>query len=346
MSHLKPNFTQMPNVFVDWWMRDLEAGEIKVLLYIMRWTYGFQRDLHALPYNQIASGYVQTAPGQPAKRLDNGTGLSRGAVIKILNYLEASGAVIAERQGVDAKRGNLPTRWGLNLEWDGSLLDRTAWKESLKKGQDSGPGDDEEGGSVPQETRGASIPTGDSPSVPQDTRASIPQETPPSVPGKTPYIERNSSFEKKTLDIKGETRGSLAAPTLLDVDPVYQIPPADRWREEPSSEHRPAHLLWRIQILLNAPFPSQAFRANLAHAAQMLNAGYTEDQIIACWTRQRSRKPDYKIRFLVEDIAGMVTDCEPSGINATASSIADRFSPDLKAIFAGQKKSGQGTHPC
>jgi hypothetical protein len=40
---LKPNYTQVPDVILDELMANLTGAELKVLLYIVRRTFGFQK---------------------------------------------------------------------------------------------------------------------------------------------------------------------------------------------------------------------------------------------------------------------------------------------------------------
>jgi hypothetical protein len=40
---LLPNTTQVPNVVLDRWMTSMSGAEIKVVLYVVRRTFGFRR---------------------------------------------------------------------------------------------------------------------------------------------------------------------------------------------------------------------------------------------------------------------------------------------------------------
>jgi Bacteriophage replication protein O len=57
-------------------MSHLSGGELKVLLYICRRTFGFRKDSDSISLNQIAKG-ITTKAGNV---LDQGTGLSKRQV--------------------------------------------------------------------------------------------------------------------------------------------------------------------------------------------------------------------------------------------------------------------------
>ena len=84
-----PNTTQVPNAVLDWWLAELGNAELRVLLYLMRRTYGFQRSADAVSLTQLSGG-ISAADG---RRLDRGTGLHRKTVIAALEALEGRGLV-------------------------------------------------------------------------------------------------------------------------------------------------------------------------------------------------------------------------------------------------------------
>lgn len=74
-------------------MAELSGAELKVLLYVVRRTFGFQKMSDAISLSQIVSG-ITTRDGRV---LDKGTGLSRRAVVAALRELEERGLVRADR---------------------------------------------------------------------------------------------------------------------------------------------------------------------------------------------------------------------------------------------------------
>jgi phage replication O-like protein O len=79
-----PNTTQIPNEVFDTLMPHLSGGELKVLLYICRRTFGFRKDSDSISLTQISKGITTKA----GKVLDQGTGLSRRQVQRALRVLE------------------------------------------------------------------------------------------------------------------------------------------------------------------------------------------------------------------------------------------------------------------
>jgi phage replication O-like protein O len=79
-----PNTTQIPNEVFDSLMPHLSGGELKVLLYICRRTFGFRKESDSISLTQIAQGITTKA----GRVLDQGTGLSKRQVQRALRVLE------------------------------------------------------------------------------------------------------------------------------------------------------------------------------------------------------------------------------------------------------------------
>jgi hypothetical protein len=84
-----PNWTQIPDEVLDFMLPALSGAEVKVLLYILRRTYGFKRDADRITLTQLCSGIRR----HDGSHLDYGTGLSRRAVIEAVKGLEEKGVV-------------------------------------------------------------------------------------------------------------------------------------------------------------------------------------------------------------------------------------------------------------
>ena len=108
-----PNYTPIPDQFFDDLMADLSASETKVLLYVMRRTFGFRRDSDIISIGQMVDG-IRTEDG---RALDHGTGLSRRAVINGVNLLVERGVLIATRR-VSAETGSQPSSFRLRFVHD------------------------------------------------------------------------------------------------------------------------------------------------------------------------------------------------------------------------------------
>jgi phage replication O-like protein O len=89
-----PNTTQIPNEVFDTLMSHLSGGELKVLLYICRRTFGFRKDSDSISLSQISKGITTKA----GRVLDQGTGLSKRQVQRALRVLESRKVILVERK--------------------------------------------------------------------------------------------------------------------------------------------------------------------------------------------------------------------------------------------------------
>jgi len=105
-----PKYTQVPDELFDELLSQLNESELKVLLYIVRRTFGFKKDRDNISIAQICNG-IETKKG---KVLDKGTGLGKSSVIRAVKGLEDKNIIIADRRK-DLKRGFLPTTYSLNI---------------------------------------------------------------------------------------------------------------------------------------------------------------------------------------------------------------------------------------
>src|SRR5207249_2073679 len=107
---LTPNYTQVPDQLFDELLPLLSGAELKVLLYIIRRTFGFKKDYDEISLNQICTG-IQTRDGRV---LDNGTGLSQSTVLVAVKGLLEKRIILAQRR-MSQEKGNEPTLYHLNL---------------------------------------------------------------------------------------------------------------------------------------------------------------------------------------------------------------------------------------
>ncbi|MDP9358091.1 MAG: replication protein [Chloroflexota bacterium] len=121
-----PNFTQVPDELFDVLMPQLSDAELRVLLYIIRRTFGFKRDTDAISLSQMVSG-ITTREGQV---LDRGTGLSKATVARGLAGLREKGVIVAERRS-SAQRGNEATTYRLRF--------RSGAKDTTEKSDQATP---------------------------------------------------------------------------------------------------------------------------------------------------------------------------------------------------------------
>ncbi len=105
-----PNTTQIPNEVFDTLMPHLSGGELKVLLYICRRTFGFRKDSDSISLTQISKGITTKA----GRVLDQGAGLSKRHVINALKALEKRNIITVTRK-VDQTGLNEVNTYSLNL---------------------------------------------------------------------------------------------------------------------------------------------------------------------------------------------------------------------------------------
>ena len=105
-----PRYTPVPDQLFDELLADLSGAELKVLLYIIRRTFGFKKDRDRIALSQMVGG-ITTRDGRV---LDRGTGLHKGTVITALRGLREKGIVLAQRNA-SPERGNEETTYSLKL---------------------------------------------------------------------------------------------------------------------------------------------------------------------------------------------------------------------------------------
>jgi len=110
MGFQSPTYTQTPDEVFDWLMARLSGAEVKVLLYIIRRTFGFKKNADAISIEQICSGIVTKS----GKRLDMGTGLGRTAVTDALRSLKEKNIIVIRSRILD-NGGSGPSLYSLNV---------------------------------------------------------------------------------------------------------------------------------------------------------------------------------------------------------------------------------------
>jgi phage replication O-like protein O len=98
-----PAFTQLPNAVVDVLLPHLTDPELRVLLYIVRRTFGFQRDSDNISLRQMTDG------------------LKRSAVAKALQGLQQKGIITSQRNS-DPERGSLPSTYSLRFSQESTVM--------------------------------------------------------------------------------------------------------------------------------------------------------------------------------------------------------------------------------
>lgn len=105
-----PTTTPVPDLLFDHVMQELNEGELKVLLYIIRRTFGFKKQCDEISLAQMVEGIVT----KEGSILDRGTGLSKKTVMAALRSLKDKNLIEAVRNRTE-ERGDLPTTYKLKM---------------------------------------------------------------------------------------------------------------------------------------------------------------------------------------------------------------------------------------
>src|SRR5437588_2505941 len=82
-GYASPNYTMVPDELFDEHLAFLSGAELKVLLYIIRRTFGFKKDSDSISLSQMLTG-IRTRDG---RALDHGVGLSKPTLLQALRSL-------------------------------------------------------------------------------------------------------------------------------------------------------------------------------------------------------------------------------------------------------------------
>ncbi|MBM3475568.1 MAG: replication protein [Armatimonadetes bacterium] len=130
-----PRYTQVPDEAFDELMGALTPAEFKVMMYVIRRTFGFKKDSDAISLSQIVSG-VRTMDGRV---LDRGTGLSKSGAVKAIKGLLEKQVVVTVRR-TSANHGHEATVYQLHFAEDGAgrPSDRGPSRSPLVHSEDKG----------------------------------------------------------------------------------------------------------------------------------------------------------------------------------------------------------------
>lgn len=108
---MSPNTTQVPDEFIDHLMPLLTGAEFKVLVYIVRRTFGFKKEADTISIDQMVNG-IRKKNGE---QLDYGTGLSRPTVVEAIRSLTRKNIILTEHRK-SSRGGDLATTYRLNIK--------------------------------------------------------------------------------------------------------------------------------------------------------------------------------------------------------------------------------------
>ncbi len=98
-----PNYTPIPDEFFDVLAPRLSEAELRVLLYIMRRTFGFKKQADAISLSQLTGG-IRKRNGEI---MDEGTGLSKPAALKGIAGLQEKGIISVEKHTAEDGRNEV-----------------------------------------------------------------------------------------------------------------------------------------------------------------------------------------------------------------------------------------------
>ena len=107
-----PRYTPTPDELFDELLAPgrLTEGELRVLLYIVRRTFGWKKDSDAISLSQLTDGIIR----KDGTRLDWGAGVQRAAASRAVQGLERKGIILAARSH-SAARGHETTTYQLRM---------------------------------------------------------------------------------------------------------------------------------------------------------------------------------------------------------------------------------------
>ena len=84
-----PRYTTVPDELFDQLLPNINDAELRVLLYIIRRTFGFKKEADNISLRQMVEG-ITTRDGRV---LDRGVGVSKATVSRALQGLQAKGII-------------------------------------------------------------------------------------------------------------------------------------------------------------------------------------------------------------------------------------------------------------
>jgi Bacteriophage replication protein O len=109
-GYTSPSYTNVPDQLFDEHLAFLSGAELKVLLYIVRRTFGFKKDSDNISLSQMLHGIGR----RDGTVLDHGVGLTKKTLLLAIKSLQDKHLITTERRQ-SIERGNEPTSYRLNM---------------------------------------------------------------------------------------------------------------------------------------------------------------------------------------------------------------------------------------
>jgi hypothetical protein len=106
-----PTTTPVPDVIFDVLLPQLTDAELRVLLYIIRRTFGFKKTTDNISLKQMVEG-IRTKDG---RTLDSGAGISKASAARGIKGLIAKGIILASRNR-SLEKGDEPTTYAIRFK--------------------------------------------------------------------------------------------------------------------------------------------------------------------------------------------------------------------------------------
>jgi len=129
-GYSKPNYTPVPDELFDEQLPDLSGAELKVLLYIIRRTFGFKKESDNISLNQLLYGITT----KEDVVLDRGTGLSKKTLLDTIRNLIEKNLIISERRR-SKEKGDEPTTYCLNIVGETPENTNPPWCKKYTRGR-------------------------------------------------------------------------------------------------------------------------------------------------------------------------------------------------------------------
>lgn len=214
----KPNYTQVPDEILDLVIPFLSGAETKVLLYIIRRTFGFKKDTDRISLRQMVNG-ITTGDGHV---LDYGTGLSKGSVISALKTLLAMNIIQIGRSRTD-ERGDETNTYSLNFA--ASTLD-------------DGP---------PAAAPPTPVQKSDTPSCPKIRHSRVQKADIPRVQKLDPQETEQQETGQQQTEATTRTADSEGSDTAVVVAGLVDFGISQKIAERWAAEHAPLYLQEKVE---------------------------------------------------------------------------------------------------
>jgi len=113
----EPTYTQVPDSFFDIVAPQLTEAELKVMLFIIRRTFGFKKQTDSISLSQMVEGMTS----RDGRRINRGAGVSRSSAIRAVRGL-VQRRLVEARHSSSTEKGYEPTTYTLRFRTPSSTV--------------------------------------------------------------------------------------------------------------------------------------------------------------------------------------------------------------------------------